>query len=89
MEELYKLEVIDNLIGKYYGYVVYKWGRKHWWSLQKSWCFVEAHNLGKNYMCPEIHKKLKTVDDMFYETLKRIKEKYKFNEIHTTIISKV
>jgi hypothetical protein len=40
-------------------------------------------------MCPEIHKKLKTVDDMFYETLKRVKEKYKFNEIHTTIISKV
>lgn len=87
MEKIYKLEIIDNTIANCYRYSVSEWGFKNWWSIKKSWNFVEGHSLGKKYMCPEIHRKIKTVEDLFKEDLEYVKKRYTFNEIHNTVIS--
>jgi hypothetical protein len=87
MDKVYKLTIVDNTIRGYYDYTVYELKRKHWWSINKTWNVVEGHTLGKNYMCPEIHKKLKTIDDLFNESLESVKRRYTFNEIHNTIIT--
>jgi hypothetical protein len=87
MDKVYKLTIVDNTIGNYYDYTVYELKRKHWWSINKTWIFVEGHTLGKNYMCPEIHRKLKTIEDLFNESLESVERRYTFNEIHNTIIT--
>jgi hypothetical protein len=38
-------------------------------------------------MCPEIHRKIKTVEDLFQEDLGFVKKRYTFFEIHNTVIS--
>ena len=88
MEKVYKLEIVDNTIGNCYQYCVYELRFKNWWSREKSWNFVEAHALGKKYMCPEIHRKIKTVEDLFKGELESVKKRYTFQEIHNTVISK-
>jgi len=87
MEKIYKLEIIDNIITNCYRYNVLEWKFKNWWSREKSWNLVEGHTLGKKYMCPEIHLKIKTVEDLFQEDLGFVKKRYTFHEIHNTVIS--
>ena len=87
VKKIYKLEIIDNTITNCYRYNVLEWKFKNWWSREKSWNLVEGHTLGKKYMCPEIHLKIKTVEDLFQEDLGFVKKRYTFNEIHNTVIS--
>jgi hypothetical protein len=82
----YKLEVIHDRIRNLYECNVYEWKRKHWWSKDKSWVFVEGHTIGKKYKCPEVIYGLKTVEDLFNESLKEVEERYYFSETHNTTI---
>jgi len=87
MNKVYKLTIVDNTIANCYQYSVYEWKFKNWWALQKSWNLVERHSIGKKYICPDIYKKIKTVEDIFNEDVEYVKNRYIFNEIHNTIIT--
>lgn len=78
---LYKVEIIDNFIDNYYEAVLYEWKKKYWWS-NKSWVFVYAHRLGKNYMCPEIHKGKITIEEYFKREIDLLLKQYKVSEVH-------
>jgi hypothetical protein len=83
-----KLEIIDNRIKNYYEYTVFQFKKKYWWSFNKTWIFKESHVLGKKYMCPEIHKGLKTIEELFHIEVEMVKKRYNFIEIHNIVITK-
>ena len=84
---IYKVEIINNFISNCYSIVLYEWKRKHWWN-KKSWIWVSIHELGKRYMCPEIHQGKITIEDYFKKEVDYVLQKYEISEVHRIEIKK-
>lgn len=83
----YKIEIIDNQIGDYFELNLFVWKRRRWWN-REDWNLVHSHVLGKKYMCPEIHKKRITIDEMFEREVQRELKRDGIEEVHRITINK-
>ena len=45
----YKIEIVDNQAHRYYAIALFEMKKAHWYSREKSWCFVYNHSVGYNY----------------------------------------
>lgn len=81
-----KLEVINNTIGNCYELRVYSWKKPKWWK-KIQWVWEFSHTIGKKYMCPRIHQKKITVEQLFEEELNSVMNDYHFNEIHNITVT--
>jgi hypothetical protein len=89
----YKIEIIDNQISNCYELKVYKLSNiNKWyqWYLEDrfNWVWTHGYSLGKKYMCPEIYKKVKTIEELFDIEVKRELERDGIEEVHRIVITK-
>lgn len=82
----YKIEIIDDESKNCFMSHIYRFEKIKWWG-KLGWKLYGSHYLGRNYMCPEIHKGLITVEDMFKRNCNRDIEFYNIKEIHRISIS--
>jgi hypothetical protein len=87
-----KVEIVDNELSicwelNYYRFKkLNKWYESTNYGWHKEWC----HIMGKNYMCPNIHKGKTTANEMFNEEVKRVLDNENDNiiQVHRVKISK-